>query len=294
VAEPLAGEGRQIVEVLAAGLNPVDLLVASGTWYGGVPEVPYVPGSEGVGRFEDGRIVWFLAAGPPGSLAERCAIDPERSVRLPAGLDAALGAAIGIPGLAAWLALEWRAELSPGESVLVLGASGAVGMLAVQVAKLMGAGRVVAAARSQVGLDRATSVGADATVKIDEVENLAEALMEASGGGVDVTIDPLWGEPAAAAALASARGGRLIQLGQSAGVHSPITSAAIRGKKLSVLGYSNFDVPFEEQAAAYEKLAEHALQGRLTVDYETVALEHVEEAWQRQRDGSHRKQIIVP
>ncbi len=175
----------------------------------------------------------------------------------------------------------------------MLGASGAVGMLAVQAAKLMGAGRVIAAARSQAGLERATSLGADVTVKIDEVEDLAEAFLQAADGGVDVTIDPLWGEPAAAAALAGARGGRLIQLGQSAGIHSPITSAAIRGKRLSVLGYSNFDVPFEEQATAYRKLAEHALAGRLRIDHETTDLEHVEEAWRRQLEGSHSKQVIV-
>ncbi len=99
VAEPSAGDDRQVVQMVAAGLNPVDLLIASGTWYGGAPEVPYVPGSEGVGRLEDGRLVWFMASGMPGSFAEICAIDPARSVELPAGLDPSLAAAIGVPGL---------------------------------------------------------------------------------------------------------------------------------------------------------------------------------------------------
>jgi NADPH:quinone reductase-like Zn-dependent oxidoreductase len=182
VGDPAEGEGRAVVEVKAAALNPIDLRIASGGWYGRTPDPPYVPGSEGVGVFADGRRVWFQSPGNVGSFAERCAIDPARAVELPAGIRDELAACLGVAGLAAWLSLQWRAGLREGETVLVLGASGPVGLIAVQAAKLMGAGRVVAAARSAKGLARASQFGADATVKIDEVDDLSGAFREAAGG----------------------------------------------------------------------------------------------------------------
>ncbi|HST54844.1 MAG TPA: zinc-binding dehydrogenase [Solirubrobacteraceae bacterium] len=292
--EPQAAEGLSIVEVRAAALNPIDLRIASGGWYGKTPPTPYVPGSEGVGVLPDGRRVRFAAPGNQGAFAERCAIDPDLAVELPDGLDDALAACLGIAGLAAWLSLQWRARVQPGESVLVLGASGPVGLIAVQAAKLMGAGRVVAAARSANGLELAASLGADATVDIAGTEDLAGAFREAAGGGVDVTIDPLWGAPAAAAAAAASKGGRLVQLGESAGSEATLTSASVRGNMLSILGYSNFDVPQEELADAYRQLAAHAVAGRLKVEYDSYPLERVEEAWERQRQGAHRKLVLTP
>ncbi len=293
--DPAPAKGQVEVEVLAAGLNPVDLVIASGTFYGGSPPLPSVVGREGVGRLPDGRRAYFDGpVAPFGSMAERTLIDPESAIPLPEGLDEAVATGLGIAGLAAWLSLEWRARVQEGETVLVLGASGVVGQVGVQAAGLLGAGRVVAAARSADGLERARELGADATVRIGEDRDLAEALRSACGGGADVVLDPLWGEPAAAAVEAMRQGGRLVQIGQSAGERSSILSSAVRGGMLSILGHTNFAVPAEVKRAAYTRMADHAAAGELRLEVERVALEDVGEAWARQQAGPQHKLVVVP
>jgi len=293
--EPEPGEGQAVVEVLAASLNPVDVAMASGTFYAGSPPLPSVVGREGVGLTGDGKLIYFDGPVPPyGSIAERVLIDKVSAVPLPADIDPALASSLGIAGLAAWLALEWRAQVKPGETVLVLGASGVVGQVAVQAAKLLGAARVVAAARSSEGLQRAMERGGDATVQIDQVDDLAQAFRDAGEGGVDVVIDPVWGEPAAAALEACRPHGRLVQIGQSAGSHSSIASAAIRGKLLAVLGHTNFMAPQDVKRSAYLRMVGHAVSGDLSVDIERVALADIADAWRRQQKAPHHKLIVVP
>jgi NADPH2:quinone reductase len=295
LADPQAGADGTVAEVSVAALNPIDLRIGAGAWHGESPEPPYVPGCEGVGRLPDGRRVWFMTPANQGAFAEHCAIDPRRAVELPAELADELAACLGVAGLAAWLALEWRARIQPGETVLVLGASGPVGAFAVQAAKLLGAGRVVAAARDRDGLSRALELGADETVNIAAAEDLAAAFAKATRGGADVTIDPLWGAPAAAAAAAAAKHGRLVALGQSAGAQASLTSASVRGNGLSILGFSNSEVPAEDLCDAYRKLALHAASGRLRIEYEAYPLEDIAQAWERQRDGApHGKLLITP
>ncbi len=293
--DPAGGEDREVVEVLAAGLNPVDLSVASGSFYGGSPDLPYVVGREGIGRRGDGQRVYFDApVAPFGSFAQRVAIDPDSAVAIPDGLDEALAVCFGIAGLAGWLALEWRAQLAEGESVLVLGASGVVGQIAVQAARLLGAGRVVGAARGPKGLDRARELGADAVVRLGEVDALAGALRDAQPDGFDVVVDPVWGEPAAAAIEATAPRARVVQIGQSAGSHASIASAAVRGRMLAILGHTNFMTPTKVRQAAYARMVEHAAAGELVVEAERVALDDVAEAWARQAQGVGHKLVIVP
>jgi len=295
--EPAAADGHEIVDVLAAGLNPVDIRMASGTFYGGSPPLPSVAGREGVGRRADGQLVYFDAPVPPyGSFAERAPIVSDSAIVLGAEIDPGLAVAFGVAGLAAWLALDWRAQLREGEAVLVLGASGVVGQIAVQGARLLGASRVVAAARSHDGLERAEGLGADAVVDLKAgAEDLVDALREASGGdGFDVVVDPVWGEPAAAALEACRARGRLVQLGESAGPYTTLTSATIRGRLLSVLGHTNFMAPPEVKRGAYERMVAHAAAGELSVDVERVPLEDVAEGWQRQQHSPHHKLVIVP
>jgi NADPH2:quinone reductase len=293
--DPVASGGNEIVEVLAAGMNPVDILKASGHFYGGNPPLPSVTGGEGVGRLADGRTVYFDAPVPPsGSFAERALVSPDDTYAVPDGLDPALAVVFGIAGLAGWLALQYRANVQPGETVLVLGAGGVVGQVAVQAAKLLGAGRVVAAARSEDRLDRAVQQGADATVQIGAVDDLAEAFRAAGGGGIDVVVDPVWGEPAVAALAAMNPRGRLVQLGQSAGAEASVPSALIRGKTLDVLGHTNFGVPVADKRAAYETMAEQAAAGRLDVPVERVPLDAVPDIWERQRSSPGVKLVVLP
>ena len=241
VGEAAAPEGADSVEVLAAPLNPIDLAVSRGILATGHPDLPYVPGCEGVGRTGDGRLVWLfggsLGRTANGTMAERASIGDAFAIDVPDGADPAVAAALGIAGLAGWLPFAWRAPLEGGENVLVLGATGSVGLVAVQTAKLLGAGRVVAAGRSAAGLERAVSVGADATVRLDEAGDLVAAFKDAFGGeGPSYVFDPLWGAPAAAAAQAAVPWARIVNLGQSAGATSELASAAVRFKSLSILG----------------------------------------------------------
>jgi NADPH2:quinone reductase len=294
-ADPEPAGDRVVVEVRAAGLNPVDLRMSSGSFYGGSPPLPSVVGREGVGRTADGELVYFDSpVAPYGSFAERALVERADLFSLPVEIDAAKATCFGIAGLAAWMALDWRAQLHEGETVLVLGATGVVGQIAVQAARLLGAGRVVGAARDAEALERVRAIGADAVVRIGAAEDLAGALRDACGEGADVVIDALWGEPAAAAVAACRASARLVQIGESAGSHSSIASAAVRGKMLAILGYTNLLAPQEVKRAAYRRMIEHAAAGELAVEVERVPLADVGDAWRRQQSSPHRKLVIVP
>ena len=286
------------IEVLAAPINPIDLAVSRGVLATGHPELPYVPGCEAVGRIDD-RVVWIfggsLGRTTQGAMAELAPIGDAHVIDVPEGVDAALAAGLGIAGLAGWLPFAWRAPLTGGENVLVLGATGSVGLVAVQAAKLLGAGRVVAAGRSATGLERAAQVGADATIRLDESHDLEAAFKEAFGGeGPTYVFDPLWGEPAAAAVRAAVPRATIVNLGQSAGATAELASAAVRFKSLSILGHTNFAVPPDELAEHYRRLVAHAAAGDIRLEVERVPLESVSDAWRRQAEGPGAKLVVVP
>ncbi len=296
--EPAPGDGDVIVQILAAPLNPIDIAVSSGRLPAGHPPLPYVPGCEGVGTTEAGELVWAVRGGlgiqRNGSLAERVRIDASALVPVPTGTDPALAGALGIAGMAGWLPVAWRAPVREGETVLVLGATGTVGRVAVQAARLLGAGRIVAVGRNREALERMAGAAVDATVTLDGGD-LAERLREACGGnGPDLIVDPLWGEPLVAAVEIAAPGARIVQLGQSAGAEATLTSAAIRFKGIELLGHSNFNVPQDVLEREYARLVSHATAGQIQVDVEQVPLEDVAEAWRRQAEGPGRKLVIVP
>ena len=176
----------------------------------------------------------------------------------------------------------------------MLGASGAVGLIGVQAAKLLGAGQVIAAARNAVGLDRARALGADAVVQLEAVDDLAGAFRQVAGDGFDVILDPLWGEPAAAAIAAANVNARLVQLGQSAGARSSIASADVRGKLVDIRGHTTVRAPFPVREASWRAMTAHALRGELQVELERVSLADTAVAWKRQAASPHRKLVIVP
>jgi NADPH:quinone reductase-like Zn-dependent oxidoreductase len=292
---PEPDDAHAVVEVTAAGVNHVDLLKASGTFYTGPPPLPSVVGSDGVGRLEDGRRVFFDATCTPyGSMAEWALVPRASLIDVPDEVDDAVAAAIGNCGLAAWLALTRRARLVPGETVLVLGASGAVGSLAVQCAKVLGAGRVIAAARHRTRLGALRNRGADATVELRPGSDLAGAIGDAAEGKVDVTIDLLWGEPALAAMRVAAPCARHVQVGQMAALTLELPAPVVRSAPLDVLGFAIFHEPIEHRRDAYRELAAHVADGSVSIDLERLALSHVATAWERQRDGAGAKLVMTP
>ena len=305
---PRDGDGRVVVEVVAAALNPIDVAVASGRFYGGHPALPYVAGTEAVARDrESGNLVWIARDGlgvqRDGTFAELATASRDAFVRVPDGPDPAVAAALGVAGLAGWLPLTRRARVREDDVVLVLGATGTVGSVALQAAKLLGARRVVAAGRNAAKLRRAEELGADATVALDVPEepsntvlrSLPERLRDACGGdGPTYVVDPLWGQVAIAAAEAAAPGARIVHIGQSAGAGATFASATVRGKQLEILGYSNFAQPIEVLREEYPRLVGHATAGEIVVDVERVPLDDVARAFRRQAAGGAPKLVIVP
>lgn len=295
--EPVADKAA-VVEVIAAALNPADLAIASGKFYTGPPPLPYVPGGEGVGRLLQngtaGPRVFFRAAFPNGSIAERAVASGGQTIAIPDGVPDGLAASLGTPGIAAYIGLTRRAQLKPGETVLILAASGVLGAIAIQVARLLGAGRIVAGARDEQGLARSKELGAHATVDLKQTDGLTERIREASGGQLNVVIDPLWGVPGVAALEAMSPFGRFVQLGAAAGAEAVVKSGVVRGRYLSILGHSNFSLPWEDLAAAYRALIDYAAVGKLTVEVEVMPLEAAAEAWKLQATSPHRKLALSP
>jgi len=219
-----------------------------------------------------------------GTLSEVAAVPRESLYVFPEGADDALAAACGIAGLAGWVPVTRRANVGPDDTVLVLGATGTVGRVAVQAARLRRARRIVAAGRNRERLERARELGVDATVDVDE--DFERALREAfDGDGPTVVIDPVWGEPAAAAVRVASAGARIVNIGQSAGAEASLRSADIRGRELRISGYTDFALSRDELTAAYTELVEHAAAGRVRVDFTTFPLDDVAAAWESQSRG---------
>ena len=293
-AEP---SGEAVYEISAVALNPIDINVGAGRYFGGHPALPYVPGVEGVGRAPDGTRVYLFNDGVgltrDGALAERLASPAELGIPLPDAVSDEVAVACGIAGMAGWMPLAWRAPVRPDDRVLVLGATGTVGLVAVQAAKLLGAGRVVAAGRNPERLARAAELGADATVDL-AADDLAAAFKDACGGaGPTHIVDALWGQPAVAAMQAAAPGWRLVQIGQSAGAEVSVPSAPIRGKMGEISGYLDFGVPAGDFHEHFVRLCGHAAAGDIVFDIETYPLDRVGEAWERQAAGASAKIVVT-
>jgi NADPH2:quinone reductase len=305
VREPATGPDETLLSVLAAPLNPVDVSIAAGRFFGGHPQLPYVPGVEAVGRvvrsalLPAGTVVFTCLDGLGVSRAGACAeltVARDRAlIALPEGIDAAEAAALGTAGLAAWIPLTRLVHITADDIVLVLGASGAVGGLAIQAARLLGAKRVVAAGRRPEKLAPLRGRGADAVVNLAEPGDLSAEFAAACGGsGPTVIFDPLWGPPLLAALEAAAIGARVVHLGQSACPDVTIPSSVVRGKGLSILGYTTLNVPAQQVRTAYTELMEELQHGRVGMDVTTVALADAAEAWARQQAGPGAKLVICP
>jgi NADPH:quinone reductase-like Zn-dependent oxidoreductase len=284
--DPVAIGEEEVVDVLAVGLHPRVRSGANGTHYTSEGTLPMVPGFDAVARRADGRLVYFVSDdGAAGTMAERAVLDPRRAVELPGDADAVAIAAAMNPGMSSWVGLRRRAELAPGESVLVLGATGNAGRMAVQIAKLLGAGEVIAAGRNAEILATLPGLGADRVVSLEGGEEAIATLAEAASE-VDVVLDYLWGKPAEAAipAIVRARTGRSralrwVQIGAITGPEIALPSAALRACNLKLMGSGQGSVSTAGIVEELPALAREVDAGNLAVEAESVPLADVESAW---------------
>jgi NADPH2:quinone reductase len=291
-SDPVAQEGEVLIKVRAAGLHQVVKAIASGAHYSSGGGLPAVPGVDAVGVLPDGRRVYFGGARRPwGTMAQLAAAPVGWTVPVPDGLDDIHAAAIANPGMSAWVSMKVRAELAPGETVLILGATGVAGQLAIQTARILGAKRVIAAGRNVAAL---AGANVDAVIGLAEPEEaIAEALAKEVANGIDVVIDYVWGRPAELALETLAKGfkatathaTRFIQVGSMAGRNINLPAEVLRAVDLTLKGSGFGSASLETIFAAIPQLFDQAAAGKLTIDVEPVPLSEVESAWNRVEKG---------
>jgi NADPH:quinone reductase-like Zn-dependent oxidoreductase len=304
VTLPPRGPGTTLVSVLATPLNPLDLVIASGTFHSARHELPYVPGSECTGtvidsdRYPAGSLVYAEChASPtsPGTFATRVVVNDEDLLPLPEGTDPVLAAAVGNSGTAAFMPLIDDARLRNGETVLVLGATGAVGQLAIQVARQHGAGRVIGAGRNRAALDRLPSLGADAVIDLrtDEPEGELAGRLLAAAGPVDVVLDGLFGVPLQAALRVCAPRARVVNIGNLAGATAQLPAGLLRGKQLAVSGFAGLHTPLRDKQAALTWLWGALAAGTLRIGIRAFTLGDLAAAWTEQEASPHAKCVVL-
>ena len=302
-ADPIAADGEIPVTVAAVGLHPIVRALANGTHYGSSGVLPFVAGIDGVGRTENGQRVYFgIARSPFGSFAERSLAASWMCLPLPDALDDALCAGIANPAMSSYVALAYRAKFVAGESVLILGATGVAGQLAVQIAKWLGARRVIAAGRNIAALNRLKQLGADSVISLElEQDALIAAYHEEFASfGVDVVLDYVWGNPAETLLQVISQKGlqksspriRFIQIGNSAGSTLSLTAATLRSSGLELLGSgfgsASLDLIRKALAEFFVQIAKVPFQ----FDLRTAPLRDVEALWTAGEQGG--RLVFIP
>lgn len=296
-ADPVAGEGETIVQVTAAGLHQIVKSLANGSHYGSTGKLPFIPGVDGAGRLEDGSRVYFSGSRSPfGSFAERTVAPRAFTLPLPDGLDDAVAAGIANPGMSSWAALKLRAQFMPGESVLILGATGVAGRLAIQIAKRFGARRVIAAGREPEMLNQLGALGADAVVSLsqDPEALIAAYRREWAAHKIDVVLDYLWGHPAESLLAAISQKGlqhaasrvRYIQIGSIAGPTISLAAETLRSSGLELLGSGFGSVPIARILESIAGFFAEAAQKSFVFDIKTAPLREVEAMWNSNEPGA--------
>jgi NADPH2:quinone reductase len=300
--DPVAGPDEVLVEVKAVAVENVDKLVAAGRHYASgqyTAQLPAIPGFDGVGTLPDGTLIGF---GPPrapyGALAERTVVAAGQVAPIPAGLDpvTAVVLATAVTGMT----IKTAAGFVPGETVLIQGATGVAGRLAVKVARLLGAGRIVATGRDDGALREVRALGADLVISTAVPDDaLAQAFAEARGEGYDVVLDFLWGRPTEIllrtlipASFGLGKPTRLVQAGESAGPALTVAAASLRTSGVEIYGAGRGLDP-GVMAQAYGQVVRWAQDGTLTFEALTVPLSEIEDAWQRPGPRG-RRLVVVP
>jgi NADPH:quinone reductase-like Zn-dependent oxidoreductase len=297
-----SGEHEEVIDVLASGLHPRVRSQANGSHYTSTAELPLIPGIDGVGRRSNGSLVYFVLLDTTyGAMADHTVIDVRRSIALPAGADPVVLAAAMNPGMSSWVALHHRVTFAPGQTVLILGATGSAGQLAIQIAKHLGAGAVVAAGRGAQRLTALADLGADDIVDLAADSDVVAQELGAKAADVDVVLDYLWGDPAQSAVmpLLTARADRTrlmswVQIGAIAGPVISLPSAALRQANVHFLGSGQGSV---SAAGILETLPDLALEigrGSFRVDAVARPLSEVESVWNAPAGGPTRRIVLTP
>jgi NADPH:quinone reductase-like Zn-dependent oxidoreductase len=297
-----SGDHEELIQVLASGLHPRVRSQANGSHYTSTDELPLIPGVDGVGRRTDGSLVYFILPDTAyGSMAERTVIDTRRSIPLPAGADPILLAAAMNPGMSSWVALQQRVGFTAGQSVLILGATGSAGQLAIQIAKHSGAGTVVAAGRNADTLAAVGELGADDTIDLAAEPELVARQLAAKAGEVDVVLDYLWGRPAEDAVMPLLRGrqdrSRLIswvQIGAVAGATMSLPSAALRQANIHFLGSGQGSVSTAGFLSVLPVLAAEIDRGSFSIAAAARPLADVASIWNAAPSGPTERIVLTP
>ena len=298
---PEVGEGQVLLKVEAVAVENVDRAIVAGTHYTAAAfqaALPAIPCFDGIGRLPDGTLVGFGGITPPyGTLAEYAVVPAGHTAPIPEGIDPPIAAVLS----SAISAMNMRtaAGLAAGETVLVQGATGVAGRLAVKVARLLGAGRIVATGRNDDALHALRALGADTVINtaVDDAD-LMQAFRDQAGAGYDVVIDYLWGRPTALLtralipdSFAMPKPTRLVQIGESAGSAIELTADAVRTSGLEIYGAGrNMAAGLD---AAYQQVVDWVRSGELTIDVVTAPLSQIETAWTR-TDLRGTRLVIVP
>lgn len=288
--DPVAGENEVLVNVRAVGLHRVIKSIANGSHYLSTGELPFIPGVDGVGDLEDGSRVYFgMVRGPFGTFAERCVTARAMCLPIPEGLDAATVAAMINPGMSSWGALTGRANFVAGESVLILGATGTSGRLAVQIAKRLGARRIVAAGRNAEALEELRAQGADAVISLkQDREALVSAFRnEWATDRIDIVLDYVWGAPAEAVLEAVSQKGlrnaasriRFLQIGSMASPTISLRAETLRSSGLELLGSGFGSVSLKKIFESVTEFMKQAAEKPFQMKVERVPLRDVEARW---------------
>lgn len=298
---PPPGDGEIVVDVLAVGVHPRTRSGAAGAHYTSSGVLPLVPGIDGVGRRPEGALIYFATDDDVhGTIAEKAVVDPRRSVELPADADVLAVAAAMNPAMSSWVALRRRISMTPGQSVLVLGATGNAGTMAVQVARRLGAGRIVAAGRDPERLAAVRDLGADEVVALTDDADATAAALAGAGAEVDIVLDYLWGAPTerAIVALLTARSDRSraldwVQIGSVAGASIELPSAALRSTALRLVGSGQGSVSPRAYLAELPSLVDEIDRGTFSITPRRVSLADIESAWAR-TDAPGERTVVVP
>jgi NADPH:quinone reductase-like Zn-dependent oxidoreductase len=298
-AEPVPSSGENRITVTAAAISHVVKSRAAGTHYSLSSPFPFVVGIDSVGRLNDGSRVYFiLPKAPYGSMAEQTVVPSAQCLPLPDGLDDVTAAAIANPGMSSWAAYTERARLKVGETVLVNGATGTAGRLAVQIAKHLGARKVIATGRNADALRSVAALGADVTIPLVKSEAaLEDSFKEQFAEGVDVVIDYLWGKSAECLLIAGAKAGadtvpiRFVQIGSMSGLDITLPSAVLRSSAIKLMGSGIGSIPLDRLVNAIGGLLQATMPGGFKIAVKPVPLAEVEQAWPK--DDSTRRTVFT-